>query len=1767
MNTHTADALMEHTLGARRLLSQTQQYILMRQELLGSGIYNIGLIVTLEGEVDMERLARAVQDVAAAEPMLRAHVLNTAEGPQWQIEDALDCSVAYTDYPAQGLSPAESERRARQEIDTLNHQPLQPTGPTLWQFAVFRTDTHRHLWLLRFNHLLVDGYGVLLIGQRIAERYNTLAQSDCKPLPPGPDYARFVAREHAYLQSPRFDRDEAFWQTRFLANPSRADARMPALQAPLKPITHRWVAPPDHWKAWARIAARQGLTEPQAMMLFLATYFSKVGALPELLIGTPLHNRRNALDKQTVGVFVNTLPLHLDTDPDRRLPDLMQALAEETRQVMRHQQYPLDSVMARQPPRHGLDGMPFDLMVSFEGFNPHATLGDCRATFAPFSGHPALAPVAAYIRHYGDTPGLPIDLVIDPRAPAALRHTAFLDERLDRHLRNLIDHPDLRLRDLDPLGPTERLALAARFRSTPPQAALPNFFDLRLEHAADNLRVYVLDEALRPQPFDVVGEICIAGAGVAPSDPTLLERTAERFMADPFAPGESLYRSGELGYWSSDGRLHRATCDVGRIASQTSQDDQRSSGTPPRARIKPRTPTEQSLWDIWQEVLRTDDFGVNDHFLELGGHSLTLTQVRSRILVRFAIELPLTQMFQHLSVSEQAALIDRHLHSPGAKQKGSFAAQISSPKTHSATKERTPQVQNTRTGDQATEWPFAPSPPSEPVSEAPYFPASLSQRRMWVIQQFHPRSVAYNIAVSLRLHGPLDPSLLRQALHLLVRRHQGLRTQFALRDQEPVQIILPAVSPDLQFIDMQSSNETDRENAAQYFAANFTANPFDLAAAPLFRLALLQLQQNEYVLLWVLHHTIADNWAVAVLMRESLHVYSALVEGKTDLSEMDLPELKVQYSDYASAQRGAQSDLTGEIQLAYWLERLQGMTDLLLPTDYPRPPEPSFAGHALQAPLPAQLIQSLNRLGVKLGATPFMLLLASFNVLLARLCRSSDIAVGTPIANRHHAATEQLVGTLVNTLVMRNTVMPEMSFDQLVQQVRDTALQAYAHQDAPFDELVDRLNAQRGDHPQDLVRVLFNVLNAPPGRLADVPFTYEPFDFDRVAAQFDLSIHVDTEFSHRIQLEYATDLFSADTAQRLLDSYVFLTEQLLARPDEPVSRHALVTPAQRALIDQWNATAQALPEPLTLPAALQLGAPQRREHPALTDASGRTLSYSKLHARALGVAHHLRQMGMGRGDRVGLCLQRHTDMIAALLGVLEAGAAYVPLDPGFPPQRLHYMASDAELRCLLTETALLPLWADADVPQLALDSAPLSGLHSEQPLAPDPARDARADDPAYLIYTSGSTGQPKGVEVPHRAVVNFLRSMAREPGLRPDDVLLAVTTLSFDIAVLELLLPLAVGARVVLADHAQSRDPFALRDLLQASQATVLQATPSTWRMLLDAGWPGNPRLRAFIGGEALPADLAPRLLAACAEVWNLYGPTETTVWSTCWRVQPQQPIVIGRPIANTQVWILDPQGQLCPMGTPGEIHIGGDGVTLGYFRRPELSAERFILDPFSADHPARLYKTGDLGRWRHDGQLEHLGRLDHQVKIRGFRIELGEIEAALREQPGVATCVLTTHAPTPEDVRLVAYLVAAPGAALPDAADLRQALRARLPDYMVPQHFIPLAALPLLPNGKLDRASLPAPTTTADANPGSAPPLPETPQEQQIAAIWRELLGIERVHLTDNFFDLGGHSLLAMRAVIAIEQRLGWRIAPRRLIFESLGQIARPEAASAQAA
>jgi amino acid adenylation domain-containing protein len=1068
---------------------------------------------------------------------------------------------------------------------------------------------------------------------------------------------------------------------------------------------------------------------------------------------------------------------------------------------------------------------------------------------------------------------------------------------------------------------------------------------------------------------------------------------------------------------------------------------------------------------------------------------------------------------------------------------------------------------------------------------------------MWVIQQFDPASSAYNVAVTLRLRGTLDADRLQRAFDLVAERHEGLRTRFALGADEPVQLIDPpsAAPIRVQRLDLRT-HAAPIAHARELLSARL-AEPFDLAHAPLHRAMLLRLDERDHVLSWVMHHAITDNWSFSVLMHELFTAYTAWEAGREPAFE----PMPVEYADYAAWQRSPEATAQRRPQMDYWLERLHGLAPLDLPTDFARPQRAGFQGGRVAATLPPRLRDAMRAFCARTASTPFVVLLSVFKLMLSRAARTTDVAVGTPVANRHRFAAEHLVGTLVNTLVMRTDLSGDPSFTGLVERVRATALAAYAHQEAPFDELVEALGHDRATHPEGLVRVLFNVLNAPLRRLAYTGLDVEEFEIDRATAQFDLAVHVDTEFTHQVHVEYATDLYAPETAARLLENYLGLLERLLAAPERPLSENAIVAPAQLArLRDGWNATAVPLPAETTVHRWLPLADPARRDAVAVSDADGRALTYGELDARSNALARALRARGIGRGQRVGLGVARDAVMVVALLGVLKSGAAYVPLDPGFPAERLRYMAGDAGLAALLVR-GVPPDWlADAGVPVLTLgdDGRPVEASSATDPVGPDDTRadaalppdaalDARGLDAAYMIYTSGSTGRPKGVAVPHRAVVNFLASMAREPGLAAGDRLVAVTTLSFDIAVLELLLPLAVGAHVVLASAAQVHDPQALCALLARHDATAMQATPTLWRTLADAGWPGRRAgFKALIGGEPLPPALAERLLAADGvALWNMYGPTETTVWSTLWRVAaPRAGIVIGRPIDNTTVQVLDEAGHPCQVGVPGELCIGGAGVTLGYHRQPVLTAERFPPDPEARDAGARLYRTGDLGRWRHDGRLEHLGRLDRQVKLRGLRIELGEIESALLDHPDIADGVVVTRAQgaggdaagDDRDVRLVAYVVTRDAdAAGIDAAGLRQHLRARLPEYMLPQHVVRLDALPLLPNGKIDRNALPAPqparaasavppdaaTAPAARTPGRG--VPTRPAEVAIAAIWRQLLDVEEVDLRDNFFDLGGHSLLAMRAVVAIREELGWHVDPPRLVFETLEQLAaRPQPA-----
>ncbi|MDH5833931.1 non-ribosomal peptide synthetase [Luteimonas kalidii] len=1037
-------------------------------------------------------------------------------------------------------------------------------------------------------------------------------------------------------------------------------------------------------------------------------------------------------------------------------------------------------------------------------------------------------------------------------------------------------------------------------------------------------------------------------------------------------------------------------------------------------------------------------------------------------------------------------------------------------------------------------------------------PTTEPQRELWLASQLgEDASLAYNESVSLQLRGPLDVARLRQALQAVVDRHDALRAGFG-PDGETFCVLDTAPLP-LPLTDLSTIPAHAREATLAEHRRLGVETPFALQQGRLFRAELLRLDAHDHVLLMHAHHIVCDGWSWWVLVRELGTVYAQGAEA--------LPAAEP-YADYALAEALHPQGPDFRRDEAYWLSQFAGPLPVLeLPTDRPRPARRTFASRREDHVLDATLVSAIRRMGARRGASLFATLLGAFATVVSRLAGQDQVVVGIPAAGQSVDGHEDLVGHCVNLLPLKFDLAPDAGFAQVVDGAQMLLLDAIEHQRYTFGTLLRKLHVPRDPARAPLVNVMFNIDQALDQERSGFPglaldFTTNARSFEN----FELSINaVQVEGRLRLETQYNTDLFDAATVRRWLGAFETLLRAACETPEEPVSRLPLVDRAQFDELASLQPAPVAFDRACLMHERFEAQCDRTPARIALYDGAAR-IDYATLDARANRIAHLLRRHGVQAGALVGLALDRGTDMLGALLGILKAGAGYVPLDPQFPAERLAYMAGDAGLAALVTQRAHAqrfdlrgrPVLA-LDDPGLALDALPSARL----------ARDAGAaspESPAYVIYTSGSTGRPKGVQVPHRAVSNFIASMQSEPGLGEDDRLLAVTTLSFDIAVLELMLPLSVGAAVVLAGKDTVVDGFALLALLEDSGATAMQATPAGWRLLLEAGWQGRAGFKAMCGGEPLPADLARDLLPRCGELWNLYGPTETTVWSTATRVLPAPDagppdIHIGRPIANTQVWILDAHGQPCPRGVPGEICIGGEGVSLGYLARPELTAERFLRDAFA--DPARgfgtgvdaplLYRTGDRGRWRPDGHLEHQGRLDFQVKVRGYRIELGEIESQLLAHSGIARAVALAREDRPGDVRLVAYLVPAPGQA-PSDADVLSHLRQHLPDYMVPQHLVRLPAIPLLPNGKVDRKALPAPSTLAGdasvATSGIAAEPTDALQAQVLGAM-RQVLGRPELALDHGFFESGGHSLLAAQLCARLTRETGTPLSLRQL-FEA---------------
>ncbi|MER5622347.1 amino acid adenylation domain-containing protein [Streptosporangium sp. NPDC002544] len=1310
-----------------------------------------------------------------------------------------------------------------------------------------------------------------------------------------------------------------------------------------------------------------------------------------------------------------------------------------------------------------------------------------------------------------------------------------------------------------------------------------------------NTRVYVLDGEMRPVPLGVAGELYIGGDGVARGYWNRAELSAERFLTDPFAPGAEgrMYRTGDLVRRRADGNLEFMgrvddqvkirgfRVELGEIESALARHPRVAAaavaawedapgrvrltgyvvpaGEPADARelkeflsgvlpghavpsgfvtlealplspsgtlnrralpdpgrgadtgtayVAPRDATERLLAAIWAEVLGVDTarVGVHDNFFDLGGDSILSIQIISRVRAALGSAPPPRQLFDTPTIATLAPLL-------GGADPGGGRREI------------------------------------EVVDRDDDLPLSFAQQRLWFLDAFEPGGTGYNTALALRLRGELDAGAARIALRRLVGRHESLRTTFGDVGGRGTQTIHPpseaAFEAAFETVDLEGTPAGEREAAMWRRLEQEASHPFDLRRGPLFRAVLIRLDAADHVLALLMHHIVTDGWSMGVLTEDFAAFYSAETRGE----RREPAPLPIRYADHAAWQREHLEGPALDGHIGYWKRRLDGIAPLALPVDRPRPAVRASAGATHTVEMPPEVVDRLRTVARGHDATLFMVLAAATQLLLARYCGQQDVAVGTATSGRNRAELEGLVGFFVNTVVLRSLVDESSSFGKLLSQVRATVLDAFTHDDVPFERLVEIMRPERDPSRTPLVEVMV-VLENTPAREEDLPgLRAETLPVTSGEVSHDLIVNF---YEHRgaltVAVAYSTGLFDETTIERMTRHLVMLLDAVAQDPERRLSEVRLLTSAERERsLVKWNDTGREIPR-------ADLSRLFEDQVAATPDATALvrgnlTLTYAELNARANRLAHHLGSRGVGPETLVGLAFPRTADLVVAALAVLKTGAAYLPLDLEHPPERVALLLRDAGPALVLTAGAEAEILAGAfeEVPRILLDDPEVLAALDGCPVTDPVTGGFHPDGAAYTIYTSGSTGRPKGVVVSRGNLRNFLVDMRDRFGLGPRDRLLAMTTVGFDIAGLELFMPLISGAAVVLAGRELVHDPWRLRQVIAEESVTVIQATPSLWRAVAEETGQVLAGVRVLVGGEALPADLAGTLAASARSVTNLYGPTETTIWSTTAAVEAGNTVAppIGAPIANTRVYVLDRLCQPVPPGVPGELYIAGDGVARGYLGRPALTAERFVADPFGPAG-ARMYRTGDMVRWRADGVLTFLGRVDDQVKIRGFRIEPGEIESVLLGHPGVASAAVVVREDRPGDRRLAAYLVPA-GDTPPSVAELRDHARRSLPGYLVPAFFVLLEELPLTSSGKADRRALPAPEGDA----GAGRVAPRDAAERLLAGIWAEVLGIEaaRIGVQDNFFDLGGDSLLTMQ-VIHRARHAGLRLSPKDLFL-----------------
>ena len=1035
----------------------------------------------------------------------------------------------------------------------------------------------------------------------------------------------------------------------------------------------------------------------------------------------------------------------------------------------------------------------------------------------------------------------------------------------------------------------------------------------------------------------------------------------------------------------------------------------------------------------------------------------------------------------------------------------------------------------------------------QPAPREREMPLSFAQQRLWFINELEPNSSTYNMSRAIRLKGQLDIASLEQTLQEIIRRHEALRTNFISHNGQPMQVIQDSYSWQMTSIDLQDLPTSEREAKIQQLATVDAEKPFALNTDYPIRATLIISSEAEHILLLTMHHIVFDGWSIGVLVEEIAVLYEAFVQGKPS----PLAELEIQYVDFAVWQKQWLQGETLERQLTYWQQQLANAPALLeLPTDRPRPPVQAFRGAEQIFPIPADLTSALHSLSRREGVTLFMTLLAAFDLLLSRYTGQTDILVGSGIANRHHGQLENLIGFFINTLVLRTDLSGNPSFQELLGRVKAIVLPAYDHQDLPFEMLVDVLQLERAPDHSLLFQVAFVWQNAPASEIELAGLTLSTLAIEHKTAKLDLTLSLEQINDELIGVwEYSTDLFDDDTIARMAGHFQTLLTGIVAHPEQPIAELPLLTVTeQNQLLYEWNDTKVAYPQERCIHQLFETQVQQTPDTIAVV-CGDRHLTYAQLNVRANQLANYLVELGVKPGILVGICVDRSIDSIVGILGILKAGGAYVPLDPTYPSERLSFMLSDAQVQVLLTQHQLVAGLPDHRAVVVCLDT---DWRHIEQKDRENLLVEIRSADLAYTIYTSGSTGIPKGVMVAHHGLCNLAQAQTNLFNVRATSKILQFASLSFDASIWEIIMGIVSGATLYVDTKEALLPGQALWDYLHIREITHVTLPPAALTVL---PLQPLPYLQAIVvAGEACPQELITQWSEG-RSFFNAYGPTEGTVCATVSEsLDGSKAAPIGRPIQNVEVYILDSNLQPLPIGVPGELHIGGAGLAHGYLNRPELTAAKFIPHLFSDDRQARLYKTGDLARYRPDGNIEFLGRIDHQVKIRGFRIELGEIEAVLSNHPQIQQAVAIAVEDPTGNHRLVAYVVSEEETL--STQQLREFLQQQLPAYMLPSAFVILNSLPLTPNGKVDREALPAPDGEIDRTQEYV--APQTQKEQTLTAIWQELLLVERVSIHDNFFEIGGDSILSIQ-VVSRAKTAGVQITPKQIFqHQTIAELAK---------